>query len=226
MFTEVRHWNLSWARWIHASPSHPVSLRHILIRSSHTYLCLPSVSLQVSLPTFHAFLIISMHAICITHLICPNNIRDYETPPFAVLSSLLFPFFRSKYAQNLPASWKCNPHGARYSVHERVGLCTTRPTELQRQTLYKQLQLYLRRYALLLEHDTPSFPGRYVSVVTAVTRPWMQSQCPWSRDLKPRAANYFTFKTVTQHFKLCTPFCSFNLKSRTVTIRTSRFNNQ
>jgi hypothetical protein len=35
MFTRARHWSLSWARFIQFTPSHPISLRSVLILSSH-----------------------------------------------------------------------------------------------------------------------------------------------------------------------------------------------
>jgi len=31
VFTRARHWSLSWARWIHSIPSHPMSLNSIPI---------------------------------------------------------------------------------------------------------------------------------------------------------------------------------------------------
>jgi hypothetical protein len=36
-FTISRHWTLFWARWIHFTPSHPVSLRSVLILLLHTH---------------------------------------------------------------------------------------------------------------------------------------------------------------------------------------------
>jgi hypothetical protein len=35
VFTTGHHWSLSWARWTQSTPSYPVSLRRILILSSH-----------------------------------------------------------------------------------------------------------------------------------------------------------------------------------------------
>jgi hypothetical protein len=42
MFTKALHWSLSWARSIQSTPSHPISLRSILILSSRLRLGLPS----------------------------------------------------------------------------------------------------------------------------------------------------------------------------------------
>jgi hypothetical protein len=42
--------SLSWARLIHSIPSHPISLRSILILSTHLRLDLPSVSFLLALP--------------------------------------------------------------------------------------------------------------------------------------------------------------------------------
>jgi hypothetical protein len=35
VFKKARHWTLSWSRWVNSSSSHPMSLRPILILSSH-----------------------------------------------------------------------------------------------------------------------------------------------------------------------------------------------
>jgi hypothetical protein len=40
-FTRALHWSLSWARSIQSPPSHPISLRSILILSTHLRLGLP-----------------------------------------------------------------------------------------------------------------------------------------------------------------------------------------
>jgi hypothetical protein len=42
VFTRDSHWSLSWARWIQSVPPYPISLRSILILSSHLRLGLPS----------------------------------------------------------------------------------------------------------------------------------------------------------------------------------------
>jgi len=43
------HWSLSWARWIQSIPSNPVSLRCVLMLSSHLPSCLRMVfALQIS----------------------------------------------------------------------------------------------------------------------------------------------------------------------------------
>jgi len=42
LYTKARHWSVSWARCNHSIPSHNISLRSILICSSHLRVCLPS----------------------------------------------------------------------------------------------------------------------------------------------------------------------------------------
>jgi hypothetical protein len=42
MLARARHWSLSWVRWIQSTPSHLISLRFILISSSHVHLGLRS----------------------------------------------------------------------------------------------------------------------------------------------------------------------------------------
>jgi hypothetical protein len=51
VFTRARHWFLSWARWIQSTPAHPISLRHILILSSHLRLGFTSCLLPLGFPT-------------------------------------------------------------------------------------------------------------------------------------------------------------------------------
>jgi hypothetical protein len=54
VFTAARHWALSWAWWIHFTPSHPTSLRSIPILSSHLRLSLqvfgPKICIDFSSP--------------------------------------------------------------------------------------------------------------------------------------------------------------------------------
>jgi hypothetical protein len=50
VFTRALHWSLSWARSIQSIPSHPISLRSILILSTHLRLCLPVVSFLLAFP--------------------------------------------------------------------------------------------------------------------------------------------------------------------------------
>jgi hypothetical protein len=51
VFTQARHWTLSWASWIQLAPSIPISIRSILLLSSHLCLGLPSGLLPSGLPT-------------------------------------------------------------------------------------------------------------------------------------------------------------------------------
>jgi hypothetical protein len=44
VFTKARHWTLSWVGWIQFDPSIPISLRSVLMLSSHLRLGLPSGS--------------------------------------------------------------------------------------------------------------------------------------------------------------------------------------
>jgi hypothetical protein len=51
VFTKARHWTLSWAKRIQFVPSIPISLRSILMLSSHLRLGLPSGLLRSDFPT-------------------------------------------------------------------------------------------------------------------------------------------------------------------------------
>jgi hypothetical protein len=51
VFTQARHWPLSWASWIQFAQSIPVFLRSILMLSAYLRLDLPSGLLPSGLPT-------------------------------------------------------------------------------------------------------------------------------------------------------------------------------
>jgi hypothetical protein len=57
VFTRALHWSLSWARSIQSIPSHPISLRFILILSTHLRLGLIIGLFPFGFPTniLHAF---------------------------------------------------------------------------------------------------------------------------------------------------------------------------
>jgi hypothetical protein len=71
VFTTSLHWSLSWAIWIQSTPSHPISLRSILILSTYLRLGLPSGLFPSGLPIniLYAFLFSPIRATFPAHLI-------------------------------------------------------------------------------------------------------------------------------------------------------------
>jgi hypothetical protein len=69
--TRALHWSLFRARLIQSTPSHPISLKSILILSTHLHLGLPSCIFPSGFPTniLYAFLVSHIHATCPAHLI-------------------------------------------------------------------------------------------------------------------------------------------------------------
>jgi hypothetical protein len=51
VFTTALHWSLSWTRSIQSIPSHPISLRPILLLSTHLHLGFPSGLFPSAYPT-------------------------------------------------------------------------------------------------------------------------------------------------------------------------------
>jgi hypothetical protein len=80
-FTRALHWSLSWARSIKSTPSHPISLRSILIWAAHLRLgppsCLfPSATIQlINLRLIYVLVII--HSLVVEPEMFDNaNIKD------------------------------------------------------------------------------------------------------------------------------------------------------
>jgi len=67
----VRHWSLSWARWIKSITYHSTSLRSILILSSHPCPRLPNGLLASGFPTtiLYPFPMVPMRSTCSNNLI-------------------------------------------------------------------------------------------------------------------------------------------------------------
>jgi hypothetical protein len=93
VFTRALHWSLSWARWIHSIPSHPISLRSILILSNHLRFGLPRGLFPYGFATniLYTFLFSSIRATCPAYLTLLNLEKStcYEAPHYAVFSKLL-----------------------------------------------------------------------------------------------------------------------------------------
>jgi hypothetical protein len=71
VFTRARHWSLSWVKLMKSIPPHPISLRSILLLSSHLRLVLLSGVFHSNLSTkiLYVVLFVSMRATFPVHLI-------------------------------------------------------------------------------------------------------------------------------------------------------------
>jgi hypothetical protein len=95
-FTRALHWSLSWSRSIQSLPSHPISLKSILILSTHLRFGLPSSLYPSGFPTniLYAFLVTHIRATCPTHFILPDVIiliilgEEYKLWSSSLCSSL------------------------------------------------------------------------------------------------------------------------------------------
>jgi hypothetical protein len=84
VFTRALHWSLFWARSIQPTPSHPVSLRSILILSTHLRLGLPS-------GLHHERRILIKFYMKLISLISPDNYySEFYHRACALLSQFLF----------------------------------------------------------------------------------------------------------------------------------------
>jgi hypothetical protein len=112
MFTRDLHWSLSWARWIQSVPPYAISLRSILILSTHLLLGLPHGLFPSSFPTkiLYAFLV-SNHMCympCSSH--CPwLDHSTYVWWRVQVMKPLIVQFFQASY-HFIPVWSMLSPH--------------------------------------------------------------------------------------------------------------------
>jgi hypothetical protein len=102
--TTARYWSLSWDRWIQFTPSKPISLRSILMLSSH---------LRLGLPSFPSLLVSGRNCLYISHL----SHACYMTRPFYPPEFDDSPNNESK-VKNV-VTWDCIQSGHLRTAHEK-----------------------------------------------------------------------------------------------------------
>jgi hypothetical protein len=134
MLTKSHHWYPYWATWIQSTPSHPISLRFILILFSHQHLHFPSGLFISGFPTkiMYSFLLSSMCATCPTHLILLHLITHHSNNIWWSVQVMMLLIMQSSLAS-------C------HFLHLRSKCSVQHPVLKHHQSMF------------LLQHDRPSF---------------------------------------------------------------------
>jgi len=92
MCTRICHQSLSWATWMQYMPSHPISIRSILVLPSHHLLCLLNGLFPSRFPTkiLYKFLISPIHARCPAQFMPFNLITCWSIQVTKLYKELLF----------------------------------------------------------------------------------------------------------------------------------------
>jgi hypothetical protein len=165
VFTKSCYWTLSWASWIQFAPSIPISLRSILMLSSHLRLGLPSGLFPSGLPTKtfpHAcHMSRPPHPPWFKH---PNNTR-WRIPAmkfhhFAIFSTISLPPFQIQISSSTLCSQEPSVYVPPSKWETKFRTYTVQLAKLQF-IIYNKATVHFHR---VIHHKEAEFSSKYILI--------------------------------------------------------------